>query len=256
MNARIKRKQKAHRIIEGEKIMREKTILTVDDEIHILELIEYNLKKNGFTVIKAESGEEALEILAREKVDLVLLDLMLGGIDGLEVLKKIRRDTELKRLPVILLTAKDGEFHKVVGLELGADDYISKPFGVHEMIARVKAVLRRSKSAEEQEEETAKENILEYGVLSVDKTKREVRVKGQKIELALKEFEILYLLMKHIGKVYSREKLLEKIWGFEYYGETRTVDVHIRNLRKKLEQIDSECNYIKTVRGVGYKLEL
>lgn len=236
--------------------MREKTILTVDDEIHILELIEYNLKKNGFAVLKAESGEEALEILSKEKVDLVLLDLMLGGMDGLEVLKKIRRDQELKRLPVILLTAKDGEFHKVVGLELGADDYISKPFGVHEMIARVKAVLRRSKSAEEEEEEEEEKEILQEGFVRIDKTKREVVVDGQRIELALKEFEILYLLMKHQGKVYSREKLLEKIWGFEYYGETRTVDVHIRNLRKKLEQVEKGGDCIKTVRGVGYKFEM
>lgn len=232
--------------------MKAKTILTVDDEIHILELIEYNLKKNGFSVIKAESGEEALEILKKEKVDLVLLDVMLGGMDGLEVLKKIRKSQELKRLPVILLTAKDGEFNHVVGLDLGADDYITKPFGVHEMVARVRAVLRRSGGNGDSKEE---ENILCSGELYIDKKKREVLLEGEKVELSLKEFELLYLLIKHPGTVYTRETILEEIWGFEYYGETRTVDVHIKNLRKKLARDGEEYACIKTVRGVGYKFE-
>ena len=236
--------------------MKAKTILTVDDEIHILELLDYNLRKHGFSVLKAESGEEAWEILKKEKVDLVLLDLMLGGMDGLEVLKKIRKNSELKRLPVILLTAKDGEFNRVVGLDLGADDYISKPFGVHEMIARVKAVLRRSGSGSSEFEEEEKENLLHAGALCIDKKKREVHLEGQKVELALKEFELLYLFVKHPGTVYTRETLLEKIWGFDYYGETRTVDVHIRNIRKKLETDGEEYSCIKTVRGVGYKFEV
>lgn len=236
-------------------LMRTKVILTVDDEIHILELIEYNLNKNGFSVLKAESGEEALEILKREKVDLVLLDVMLGGMDGLEVLKKIRKNFELKRLAVILLTAKDGEFNRVLGFDLGADDYISKPFGVHEMIARVKAVLRRSGNRTMEVEEK-EERLLRSGKLCIDKKKREVLLEGKKVELALKEFELLSLLVKHPGMVYTRETLLEKIWGFDYYGETRTVDVHIRNLRKKLEIQGEEYPCIKTVRGVGYKFEV
>lgn len=236
--------------------MRTKVILIVDDEIHILELIEYNLQKNGFSVLKAESGEEALEILKREKVDLVLLDVMLGGMDGLEVLKKIRKSSQLKRLPVILLTAKDGEFNRVLGFDLGADDYISKPFGVHEMIARVKAVLRRSGNGSAIEIEEKEECLLCSGKLCIDKKKREVLLEGKKLELALKEFELLSLLVKHPGMVYTREILLEKIWGFDYYGETRTVDVHIRNLRKKLEIQGEEYPCIKTVRGVGYKFEV
>jgi len=229
-----------------------RVILTVDDEIHILELLGFNLEMNGYEVKKAETGEEALDILAAEHVDLVLLDRMLPGIDGIEVLKRIRSNPDLKKIPVILLTAKTEEFDKVIGLEIGADDYIGKPFGIHELMARVKAVLRRS-MPEEKEETPLEEKKLRIDNLQINYTTRVVTVGGQVIELSLKEFELLYLLASHRNRVYSRDTLLEKIWGYDYLGETRTIDVHIRNLRKKIEEDPDNPAHIKTVRGVGYK---
>ena len=228
-----------------------KVILTVDDEEHILELIGYNLEINGYDVLKADSGEAALKLLQSEHVDLVLLDRMLPGIDGIEVLKEIRTDKNLKNLPVILLTAKTEEFDKVVGLEIGADDYIGKPFGIHELIARIKAVLRRAGEGEEEEE--AQEEILELDSLVINYTTRVVTVDGREVELSLKEFELLYLLAGNRNRVFSRDTLLEKIWGYDYMGETRTIDVHIRNLRKKIERDPDNPAHIKTVRGIGYK---
>ena len=228
-----------------------KVILTVDDEEHILELIGYNLEINGYDVLKADSGEAALKLLKSEHVDLVLLDRMLPGIDGIEVLKEIRTDKNLKNLPVILLTAKTEEFDKVVGLEIGADDYIGKPFGIHELIARIKAVLRRAGEGEEEEE--AQEEILELDNLVINYTTRVVTMDGREVELSLKEFERLYLLAGNRNRVFSRDTLLEKIWGYDYMGETRTIDVHIRNLRKKIERDPDNPEHIKTVRGIGYK---
>ena len=228
-----------------------KTILAVDDEEHILELIAYNLEAGGYEVRKAETGEEALEVLNREKVDLVLLDLMLPGIDGIEVLKQIRSDPVRRKLPVIMLTAKSDEISKVVGLELGADDYLGKPFGVHELLARIKAVLRRSGGALDRSSQ--EEEVLVVDHIVINKSSRVVSVAGKPVELSLKEFELLYLLVRNRGRVLSRDMLLEKIWGYDYLGETRTVDVHIRNLRKKIEKDDNHPQYIITVRGVGYK---
>lgn len=236
--------------------MANQRILAVDDEEHILELIEYNLMKNGFGVITAPSGEDALKLLETEKVDLVLLDIMMDGIDGIEVLKRIRNQKELEDLPVILLTAKGEEIDKVIGLELGADDYIAKPFGVHELPARIKAVLRRSNRTEKKEaEETAKKDLVENGRLVIDKITREIMVDGKVLDFALKEFELLYLLVKNKGIVFSRDQMLEQVWGYDYFGETRTVDVHIRNIRKKLEDAGYNPDCIKTVRGVGYKFQ-
>lgn len=232
--------------------MSKKNILAVDDEEHILELIEYNLNTAGYQVVRAETGEEAIKILDEQKIDLALLDLMLPGIDGIEVLKNIRSHPKLKKLPVIILTAKSDEISKVVGLEVGADDYLAKPFGVHELIARIKAVLRRTEgSLQVQEEEKEEKLVIDHIV--INKTRRVAQVDGVEIELSLKEFELLYLLAKNKGIVFSRDSLLEKIWGYDYYGETRTVDVHIRNLRKKIEVDDNNPIYIKTIRGVGYK---
>lgn len=231
-----------------------KVILAIDDEEHILELLSYNLESNGFRVLTADSGEDGLELLEREAVDLVLLDIMLPGIDGMEMLKRIRKNPDTTDLPVIMLTAKSEEINKVLGLEVGADDYISKPFGIYELVARVKAVLRRSErnrvvvaTPEERDEIIAIDDII------INNTTHEVTVDGKEVELALKEFELLYVLAKHRTRVFSREALLDKIWGYEYAGETRTVDVHIRNLRKKIERDDNKPKYIKTVRGVGYK---
>ncbi|BCN32319.1 response regulator transcription factor [Anaeromicropila herbilytica] len=232
--------------------MSKKNILAVDDEEHILELIDYNLSNAGYQVVRAETGEEAIKILGEQKIDLALLDLMLPGIDGIDVLKNIRSSSKLKNLPVIILTAKSDEISKVVGLEVGADDYLSKPFGVHELIARIKAVLRRTEgSLQVQDEEMEEKLVIDHIV--INKTRRVVSINGEEIELSLKEFELLYLLAKNKGIVFSRDSLLEKIWGYDYYGETRTVDVHIRNLRKKIEEDDNNPVYIKTIRGVGYK---
>ena len=223
-------------------------ILAVDDEEHILELIQYNLEMNQYDVLLAESGEKALEILKSNEVDLVLLDWMLEGMDGIEVLKQIRQTPSIAHIPVILLTAKSSEIDKVLGLEFGADDYLTKPFGIHELMARIKAVLRRN--GQIKEEST---NQIQIKNLVINKDTREVTKNGVQIELALKEFELLYLLATNRGKVFSRDQLLERIWGFDYFGESRTVDVHIRNLRKKIEEDDSNPTLIKTVRGVGYK---
>lgn len=231
--------------------MENHTILVVDDEEHILELIEYNLYQNQFHALTAQSGEEALALLEKEKVDLVLLDWMLPGMSGIDVLKEIRKDERLGELPVILLTAKGEEIDKVLGLELGADDYISKPFGIHELMARVKAVLRRSIKSENKD----KEDYLILSDIKIDRISREVFAKGVSVELSLKEFELLYFLGKNKGRVFTRDQLLEYIWGYDYFGETRTVDVHVRNIRKKLEEAGIEDNPIKTVRGIGYKYQ-
>ncbi len=225
--------------------MQRKTILAVDDEVHILELLKYNLETNDYDVITVETGEEALHLLSEEKIDAVLLDLMLPKMDGLEVLRCIRKNEKIKKIPVILLTAKSAEFDKVLGLEMGADDYITKPFSIRELQARVKAVLRRVTS---ETEKVISTHGLEIGIES-----KTVKKDGIEIEMSLKEFELLKLLAENPGKVYSRDVLLEKIWSYEYIGETRTVDVHIRHIRKKIEEDDSNPMFIKTVRGFGYK---
>jgi len=230
------------------------TILAVDDEEHILELISYNLEKAGYHVLKAETGEMALEVLKENKVDLVLLDWMLPGMDGIDVIKHVRMNEAYRNLAIILLTAKNEEINKVVGLEVGADDFLCKPFGIHELMARIKAVLRRSTGGTIQAEKKDDSNLITIHDVVIDKERRTVSVGDQPIELSLKEFELLYLLAKNQGIVYSRDRLLEKIWGYDFEGETRTVDVHVSNLRKKIEKDDTNPEIIKTVRGVGYKI--
>lgn len=232
--------------------MKARTVLVVDDEEHILELVRYNLEMNGFEVRTADTGEEALEIISGGSVDMVLLDVMLPGIDGMEVLRKIRSKEADSMLPVIMVTAKGEEINKVLGLEVGADDYISKPFGIYELVARVKAVLRRTGKQEAKREGEA-EDVIKIDHIIINNTTREVIINDKKVDLALKEFELLYLLAKNRNHVFTRDSLLDKIWGYEYGGETRTVDVHIRNLRKKIETDDNNPKYIKTVRGMGYK---
>jgi len=232
--------------------LEKKRILAVDDEAHILELLKYNLESNGYIVFQADSGEACMDFLEKYSVDAVVLDLMLPGIDGLEVLRRIRTNERLKKIPIIMLTAKGDEFDKVLGLEMGADDYIAKPFGVREMMARIKAVLRRSEKTDEGVTPLNKKNIINHEIEINDET-RMVTKNGVSIEMSLKEFELLKLLAENPGRVYSRDVLLEKIWGYEYIGETRTVDVHIRHIRKKIEEDDSNPQYIKTVRGFGYK---
>lgn len=232
--------------------MSKKKILIVDDELHILELLKYNLETSGYEVIEAESGEEALEKL-NASIALVILDLMLPDMDGLEVLRRIRFNDHLKNIPVIMLTAKNEEIDAVLGLEMGADDYIGKPFRVRELLARIKAVLRRKEETEYLPQSTEKEKIIQVGNLAINETTRTVKKSDNVIEMPLKEFELLAVLAKNPGRVFSREELLEKIWGYDYVGESRTVDVHIRNLRKKIEDDDSSPFFIKTVRGIGYK---
>ena len=232
-----------------------KKVLVVDDEVHILELVKYNLSQGGYEVVTAESGEEAVECLKKDEFQLVLLDWMLPKMDGIEVLQWIRLNPTTKKLPVILLTAKSDEISKVVGLEVGADDYLSKPFGVHELMARIKALLRRAEYSIQPQESSKAEDEIRIEHITINKTRRTVVVHGQEIELSMKEFDLLYLLINNRGIVFSREKLLESVWGYDYSGETRTVDVHISNLRKKIEEDESHPAYIKTVRGVGYKFQ-
>ncbi|EGT3616281.1 response regulator transcription factor [Clostridium perfringens] len=226
--------------------MTNKKVLIVDDEEHIRELIKFNLKKEGYDTAVAVNGTEALKTIKENKFDLILLDLMLPEIDGLEVCKEIRRNEETSDIPVMMITAKGEEFDKVLGLELGADDYITKPFSIRELMARIKALLRRSNVKKE-------ENIIKFGDVVVNFQTREVTKASNNVELTLKEFELLKLLIKNKGNILTRELLLDKIWGYEYIGETRTVDVHIRHLRKKVESDDKNPQYIQTIRGVGYK---
>lgn len=227
--------------------MAKEKILVVDDEEHISELISYNLKGAGYRVINANNGNDAVRLAFEEKPELVLLDLMLPEKDGYDVCREIRSNNEVKNTSIIMLTAKSEEFDKILGLELGADDYITKPFSVRELMARVKAVLRRTKPNDEQEE------VLTFGELTANFEKREISIARNKLDLTLKEFELLEILIKNKGKILTRETLLDKIWGYEYIGETRTVDVHIRYLRKKIEVDDKNPKFIETIRGVGYR---
>lgn len=227
--------------------MADEKVLIVDDEEHIVELLQFNLVNAGYKVITANNGLDALKKVKENKPDLLLLDLMLPGMDGLDVCKEIKRDKETSKTSIIMLTAKSEELDKILGLELGADDYITKPFSIRELLARVKAVLRRSSSDEISEE------IYEIGRLKVDFERHEVLINNEKVELTLKEFELLEILIKNKGKILRRETLLDKVWRYEYIGETRTVDVHIRYLRKKVEDDDKNPKFIETIRGVGYR---
>ncbi|MFZ5965834.1 MAG: response regulator transcription factor [Bacillota bacterium] len=230
--------------------MARKKVLVVDDEQHIVELIQFNLESSGFDVIVSDNGEEAIKLADEEIPDVIILDLMLPGIDGFEACKKIRSNDKTSKTPIIMLTAKSEETDKVLGLELGADDYLTKPFSVRELTARIKAILRRS-------EEAPKEikKIIKVHDIIIDTEKHEVTKNGNLIELTLKEFELLRILSENRGKVLSRNFLLDEVWGYDYFGETRTVDVHIRHLRKKIEDNDRYPVYIETIRGIGYKMK-
>lgn len=227
--------------------MANEKILVVDDEENIAELISYNLTSNGYKVITANNGNDAVKLAVEEKPNLILLDLMIPGKDGYDVCKDVRSNSEIRNTPIIMLTAKSEELDKILGLELGADDYITKPFSVRELLARVKAVLRRFSISEPES------NVLVFGNLTADFDKREILVNDKKLDLTLKEFELLEILIRNKGKILTRDTLLDKIWGYEYIGETRTVDVHIRYLRKKIELDDKNPKLIETIRGVGYR---
>lgn len=226
----------------------DRKILIVDDEKNIVDIIAFNLKKDGYQVIKAADGEEGVKMALEENPDLILLDIMMPKMDGYEACKKIR---EKKNTPIIMLTARAEELDKVLGLELGADDYVTKPFGVRELMARVKANLRKTVIREEVAEDkpVAEGN---FGRLDINAERYEVRKDGKALELTLREFELLKFLSERKGQVFSRETLLEKVWGYEYYGDVRTVDVTIRRLREKIEDEPGKPAYILTKRGVGY----
>lgn len=229
--------------------MAQEKILIVDDEEHILELLKFNIKNAGYEVVTANNGLDGVKLAKEEKPDLVLLDLMLPGMDGYDVCKEIKRNKETSNTAIIMLTAKGEELDKILGLELGADDYMTKPFSIRELLARVKAVLRRSIHTSANKEEDYYEN----GRLRIDFERHEVLINKERIDMTLKEFELLEILIKNRGKILKREVLLDKIWGYEYIGETRTVDVHIRYLRKKVEEDDKNPKLIETIRGVGYR---
>jgi len=222
-------------------------VLIIDDEEHIVELIKYNLESNGYDTVVAYNGMDGIEIAKVEKPSLIILDLMLPIMDGLEVCKNLRKSETTRPIPIIMLTAKSEEIDKILGLELGADDYITKPFSVRELVARIKAVLRRSLN------DVEKSATYKFSDVVIDYDKHLVMKGADKVDLTLKEYELLDILVKNKGKVLKRDILLDKIWGYEYVGETRTVDVHIRHLRQKLEDDDKNPVYIETVRGIGYR---
>ena len=225
-----------------------KKVLIIEDEKSISDIIKFNLAKEGFQVETAFDGQDGLRKAESLNPDLILLDVMLPLLDGFQVCKKVRETNIL--VPIIMLTAKEEEMDKVLGLELGADDYITKPFGMRELLARIKANIRRTEVAEHLKAEP--ENIQAYGNLEIDTNRYEVRKNGVPLELTLREFELLKYLAEKENKVFSREQLLEEVWGYEYYGDIRTVDVTVRRLREKLEDDSSNPKYIMTKRGIGY----
>lgn len=227
-------------------------VVVIEDDENIAELIKYNFEENGYVVTVANNGRDGLALVKELMPDVTLLDLMIPELDGLEVCKMLKMSEKTRDVPIIMLTAKGSEMDKVVGLEIGADDYITKPFSIRELLARAKAVLRRSNTTSK---ETPKSSSKTYEIQSliIDVDKHEVSRDGQIFQLTYKEFELLQILAENRGKVLTRDYLLDAVWGYEYYGETRTVDVHIRHLRRKIETDDDK--YIETIRGVGYKVK-
>jgi DNA-binding response OmpR family regulator len=224
-----------------------KTILVVDDEPTLVATLKYNLERESFRVLEAADGEAALEVARTGRPDLIVLDLMLPGLSGLEVCRILRKET---RVPIIMLTAKDAEVDKVVGLETGADDYVTKPFGMPELMARVRALLRRAEPGADEASD-----VLESGDLRVDLARREVQRGGSPLRLKPRELDLLNCFMRRRGRAFSREELLKQVWGYEFADDTRTVDVHVRWLRQKIEPDPANPSRLITVRGVGYRFE-
>ena len=222
-------------------------ILVVDDDVNIAELLRLYLEKDGFSVVTAENGAKAIELHNRENPDLILLDIMLPLVDGWQVCREIRKTSNV---PIIMVTAKGETFDKVLGLELGADDYVSKPFDAKEVVARVKAVLRRTNMTTSEKNE-----IVKFDKLTINLTNYDLIVDGKKIDTPPKELELIYHLASSPNRVFTRDQLLDEVWGFDYYGDSRTVDVHIKRIREKLENVSDEWS-LKTVWGVGYKFEV
>ncbi|EUJ33762.1 DNA-binding response regulator [Listeria floridensis FSL S10-1187] len=231
--------------------MPEKKILVVDDEKPIADIVKFNLNKEGFDVYCAYDGDEALELVEEVQPDLILLDIMLPGRDGIEVCREVRKKYDM---PIIMVTAKDSEIDKVLGLELGADDYVTKPFSNRELIARVKANLRRHSQISSQAAEENENSELEIGSLVIHPDAYVASKRGETIELTHREFELLHYLAKHMGQVMTREHLLQTVWGYDYFGDVRTVDVTVRRLREKIEDNPSHPAWLVTRRGVGYYL--
>lgn len=231
--------------------MAEKKILVVDDEKPISDIVKFNLNKEGFDVYCAYDGDEALQLVEEVQPDLIILDIMLPGRDGVEVCREVRKKYDM---PIIMVTAKDSEIDKVLGLELGADDYVTKPFSNRELIARVKANLRRHSQVSSQAAEDQENSELEVGSLTIHPDAYVVSKRGDTIELTHREFELLHYLAKHIGQVMTREHLLQTVWGYDYFGDVRTVDVTVRRLREKIEDNPSHPAWLVTRRGVGYYL--
>jgi DNA-binding response OmpR family regulator len=236
-----------------------RTILVVDDEDVLVETLAYNLEQAGYRVVTAADGSSALEAAHSEIPDLIILDIMLPGMDGLEVCRQLRRENATATTPIVMLTAKGDEIDKVVGLEIGADDYITKPFGRRELLARVRALLRRAdypgnveSSKPDSPAERPNSRDLVAGPLRIDLAGRRVNCRGQDMELQPKQFELLTYLVRNRGTVLTRDQLLHNVWGYDYAGDTRTVDVHVRWLREKLEEDPANPKLIQTVRGVGY----
>ena len=227
--------------------MNGKRILIIEDEVSISEIVKFNLVKEGYEVETAYDGEEGLKKALGADIDLILLDIILPHVDGFQVCRKVR---ETSNVPIIMVTAKEEEVDKVLGLELGADDYLTKPFGMRELIARVKANIRRTEFLSDFGDGGSK--VSNYGNITIDMTKYEIRKNDKPLELTLREFELLKYLAEQENQVFSREQLLEEVWGYEYYGDIRTVDVTIRRLREKVEDDPSEPKYIRTKRGIGY----
>ena len=225
----------------------DKKILIVDDEKAIVDILNYNLTKEGYKTIEAHDGEEAVSMAETEKPDLILLDVMLPKKDGFTVCKELRTHSNV---PIIMVTAKEDVVDKIIGLELGADDYITKPFSVREVVARVKANLRKTMAFEMATGNGS--NALSFGPLTLDTDRYEAKINGKSVELTLREFELLKFLAIQKGQVFSREELLEKVWGYEYFGDVRTVDVTIRRIREKIEQNPSVPEFLATKRGIGY----
>lgn len=223
-------------------------VLVVDDDINIVKLIKLYLEKEGYEVITSHNGREALELFKREKPSIIILDIMMPEMDGNQVCREIRKTSDV---PVIMLTARGETFDKVLSLELGADDYMVKPFETKELVARIKAILRRS----EAKGGSGSEESISFDKLEVSLTNYELKIDGRILEIPPKELELLYFLASNPNRVFTREQLLEEVWGFDYFGDSRTVDVHIKRLREKLEGVDANWQ-LKTVWGVGYKFEV
>jgi len=231
--------------------LRNAKILVVDDETYIVELVKFNLEKEGYQVAVAYDGQNALNMVEREVPDLIVLDIMLPHMDGLQVCRNLKKDERYHSIPIIMLTARAEEVDTIMGLELGADDYIKKPFSPRELVARIKARLRAVRVLAAERTGSSKAYVFKNLIMIPDQ--HEVFLNDEKLDLTPKEFELLRLMATHQGKVFNREVLLEKVWGYEFSGDTRTVDVHIRHLRQKLNDDSSFPRYIETVRGVGYR---